>query len=517
MTRNRAPRPVVLCILDGWGHRDDCENNAVCLAETPVLDRLAARFPKSLIDASEDEVGLPEGQMGNSEVGHMNLGAGRVVLQDLPRIDADIASGAFRNNPALLAFIEKLWQSGGCAHLLGLLSPGGVHSHQNQLAALAGALAEAGIAVKVHAFLDGRDTPPRSAIGYLRAFEAAARVPVASVTGRYYAMDRDRRWERVERAYDALVLGQGERAAGAVEAVEQSYAAGVGDEFVLPTVIGDYRGMAAGDGILMANFRADRAREILRALLQADFDGFERKARVDFAAALGMVDYASDLNGLMAALYPPVDLAETLGEVVSAAGCTQLRLAETEKYAHVTFFFNGGREAPYPGEERILVPSPKVATYDLKPEMSAPEVTDELVAAIGRGAYDLIVCNYANCDMVGHTGNLAAAICAMEALDICLGRVGEAVIEAGGCLLITSDHGNAEQMADPQSGQPHTAHTMNKVPLMLINGPGEVRRLNDGRLADIAPTLLDLMGLTRPAAMTGRSLVVHHRDEAAAE
>jgi 2,3-bisphosphoglycerate-independent phosphoglycerate mutase len=511
------PRPVVLCILDGWGCREASENNAIRLAATPVFDRLAEDCPTALIDASEGEVGLPPGQMGNSEVGHMNLGAGRVVLQDLPRIDADIASGQFLENPALTGFIDKLQASGGTAHILGLLSPGGVHSHQDQMVALARALAKAGIPVRVHAFLDGRDTPPRSAIGYLERFAAGAGTPIATVIGRYYAMDRDQRWDRVARAYGALVRAEGEAAADPAAAVKQSYDAGADDEFVAPTVIGDYRGMRDGDGILMANFRADRAREILRALLDPEFTAFARQSRPAFAAALGMVAYASDLNSRMDTLYPPDDLRDTLGEIVSRNGLKQLRIAETEKYAHVTFFFNGGREAPYEGEDRILIPSPKVATYDLKPEMSAPEVTDELVAAIAGGGYDLVVCNYANGDMVGHTGKLDAAIRAVETLDHCIGRVRDAVVAAGGCLLITSDHGNVEQMADPASGQAHTAHTMNKVPLLLVNGPAAAIRLTDGRLADIAPTVLDLMSLATPEAMTGRNLVAAGRGDALGE
>ncbi|MGF1594200.1 MAG: 2,3-bisphosphoglycerate-independent phosphoglycerate mutase [Kiloniellaceae bacterium] len=515
-----APRPVVLCILDGWGHREACENNAICQAATPNLDRLFAASPHALVDASEGEVGLPSGQMGNSEVGHMNLGAGRVVMQDLPRIDAAIADGSFAANPVLRDAIAALKASGGTAHVMGLMSPGGVHSHQDQIAALAEVLAAAGIPVAVHAFLDGRDTPPRSALGYLEGFlHKAPSAAIATVSGRYYAMDRDKRWARVEKAYCALVQGEGERADNALAAVEQGYAAGTNDEFLLPTVIGGYAGMRDGDGLFMANFRADRAREILTALLDPGFDGFERQQRPGFAAAVGMVEYSGELNAFLATLFPPEDLRETLGEVVAEAGKRQLRIAETEKYAHVTFFFNGGREEVFDGEERILVPSPDVATYDLKPEMSAPEVTDKLVAAIESGKFDLVVCNYANGDMVGHTGDLAAAIKAVETVDTCVGRLAAAVEETGGCILLTADHGNAEQMSDAQTGQAHTAHTMNKVPLLLINGPERVAALSDGRLADIAPTLLDLMALPRPAAMTGHSLLepAAARGEAAAE
>jgi len=514
------PRPVVLCILDGWGHREDRENNAVRQAATPNLDRLFATAPHALIDASEGEVGLPAGQMGNSEVGHMNLGAGRVVMQDLPRIDAAIADGSFAANPVLRKAIAALKKSGGTAHVLGLLSPGGVHSHQDQIAALAEVLAEAGLPVAVHAFLDGRDTPPRSALDFLKDFQAKApRASVATVTGRYYAMDRDKRWDRVEKAYRVLRRGEGQAAPDALSAVEQGYAAGTNDEFLLPTAIAGFSGLQDGDGLFMANFRADRAREILTALLDPAFDGFAAGAPPALACAVGMVEYSAKLNPFLATLFPPEDLTETLGEIVAAAGKRQLRIAETEKYAHVTFFFNGGREEVFEGEERILVPSPDVATYDLKPEMSAPEVTDRLVAAIAAGSFDLIVCNYANCDMVGHTGDLAAAVKAVEAIDACIGRVVTALEQAGGCLLLTADHGNAEQMSDPATGQAHTAHTMNRVPLLLVNGPKRVTGLADGRLADIAPTVLDLMGLKRAAAMTGASLLkpTARRGEAAAE
>ena len=505
------PRPVVLAILDGWGDREQREMNAIRLASTPNLDRLNRSGPRAQIDASELEVGLPSGQMGNSEVGHMNLGAGRVVLQDLPRIDEALETGALTGGAAFQAFVAALTRSGGRAHLMGLLSPGGVHSHQDHMAALANALLAAGVPVKVHAFLDGRDTPPRSALDFLARFESATAARVATVSGRYYAMDRDRRWARSAKAYRTLVMGRaaagGQTAANPRRAIEQAYEAGTGDEFVLPTAIGDYTGMHDGDGLLLANFRADRVRQILRALLDPAFDGFERDKTVGFAAALGMVSYSDDLDRLMPSLLPPVELHATLGEVVSQAGLTQLRIAETEKYAHVTFFFNGGREAEFDGEERILVPSPQVATYDLQPEMSAPEVTDRLCDAVMSGRFDLIVVNYANGDMVGHTGNLAAAIQAVEAVDACLGRLADSVAAAGGCMLVTSDHGNVEQMDDPATGQPHTAHTMNRVPVLLVNAPAWVVGLSDGRLADVAPTLLQLMRLSVPPEMTGRSLI----------
>lgn len=508
----RRPRPALLCILDGWGHRvPPTTDNAIAQARTPNLNRLMASSPMALIDASELHVGLPSGQMGNSEVGHMNLGGGRVVMQDLPRIDLAIADGSLARNPALTAFVATLKRSGGTCHLMGLLSPGGVHSHQGHIAALARILSAAGIPVAVHAFLDGRDTPPSSAQAYLRDFRAATAdatlARIATISGRYYAMDRDKRWDRVTLAYDALVDGKGQAAATAEDAVTQSYAAGKTDEFVLPTAIGAYAGMQDGDGVLMANFRADRAREILTALLDPLFDGFRRRRIVHFAGALGMVEYSTALNQFLTLLFPPETVRHSLGEVVSERGLKQLRIAETEKYAHVTFFFNGGDERVFEGEDRILVPSPKVATYDLQPEMSAPEVTDRLVEAIDSGKYDLIVCNYANGDMVGHTGNIPAAIKAVECIDTCLGRLADAIRRQGGVMLVTADHGNAEQMFDPATGQPHTAHTLNRVPVMLVNGPAGVKALEDGRLADIAPTMLALMGLQQPAEMTGHSLL----------
>jgi 2,3-bisphosphoglycerate-independent phosphoglycerate mutase len=509
------PRPVVLCILDGWGERAERADNAIALASTPNWDRFMATQPTASLDASAEHVGLPEGQMGNSEVGHMNIGAGRVVDQDLPRIDKAIADGRLAGNPLLLDLIGKLRASRGSCHLLGLLSPGGVHSHQDQMAALAGVVGGAGVPVRVHAFLDGRDTPPRSALAHLERFLAAVAnagdVGVATVGGRYYGMDRDRRWQRTERAYMALVDAESERAADAPAAVRGSYDKGASDEFVAPTVVGAYAGMRDGDALLMANFRADRARQILGALVDPEFDGFRRRRVVDFAARVGMVAYSERLSRLMGALFAPQNLDNILGQVVADAGLAQLRIAETEKYAHVTFFLNGGREELFPGEERILVPSPKVATYDLKPEMSAPEVADKLVAAIRSGRFDLVVVNFANGDMVGHTGVLAAAIKAAETVDACLGRVEAAVREAGGVLVITADHGNLEQMTDAASGQAHTAHTTNRVPFVVVNPPPGVTALADGRLSDVAPTLLDLLRLPRPAEMSGRSLIARAR------
>jgi 2,3-bisphosphoglycerate-independent phosphoglycerate mutase len=507
------PRPVILCVLDGWGHREAAEDNAIRLGRTPVFDRLWTEEPHALLLTSAGDVGLPEGQMGNSEVGHQNLGAGRVVLQDLPRVDRAIADGSLAASPALGRFVAALKASGGTCQLIGLLSPGGVHSHDRHLLALARIVAAAGVKVAVHGFLDGRDTPPRSArdivAGFARAIaDAPAEAPgiaIASLAGRYYAMDRDKRWERIERAYRLLVDAAGARAADAVGAIEASYRDDLSDEFMLPTALGGYAGMADGDGLLMANFRADRARQLLTALVDPAFDGFARRL-VEFAARLGMVSYSDALDVFMPALFPRSDLSGTLPEAVAKAGLRQLRIAETEKYAHVTFFLNGGSEQAFPGEERILVPSPRVATYDLKPEMSAEEVTDRLVEAIRSRRFDLIVVNYANADMVGHSGKLAAAIAAVEAVDRCLGRLEAATREAGGVMLITADHGNVEMMRDPETGESHTAHTTNPVPALLVNAPAGLA-LDGGRLADVAPTLLELMRLERPKAMTGRSLL----------
>ncbi len=505
------PRPVVLCILDGWGEREAADDNAIALARVPVWNRYLTECPHSHLEASARDVGLPDGQMGNSEVGHMNIGAGRIVMQDLPRIDQAVEDGSLSRNAALVRFVDALKASGGTCHLMGLLSPGGVHSHHRHLVALARVVAAAGVPVALHAFLDGRDTPPRSAREYLDELLAGLKdvvnFRVATVIGRYYAMDRDKRWDRVELAWKAMVLGEGGRVTDPAVAIAASYADEKGDEFVLPVAVGGYAGMADGDGLLMGNFRADRARQTLTALVDPKFDGFVRPRRVAFAACLGLVEYSEALNRFFPAMFPPENLTNVLGAVVAGAGLRQLRIAETEKYAHVTFFLNGGREEEFAGEERILVPSPKVATYDLQPEMSAPEVTDRLVEAIGSGRFDLIVVNYANGDMVGHTGILEAAKKAAEAVDACLARLEQAVVAAGGVLLITADHGNAEQMFDHETGQPHTAHTLNPVPFVLVNGPRGAA-LRNGRLCDIAPTVLQLMHLALPSEMTGRALLI---------
>ncbi|TDH58900.1 2,3-bisphosphoglycerate-independent phosphoglycerate mutase [Dankookia rubra] len=512
------PRPVMLVILDGWGWREDPADNAVRQARTPNFNALWEAGPRAFLHTSGHEVGLPDGQMGNSEVGHLNLGAGRVVMQDLPRIDSAVADGSIGALPALADLVGKLRASGGTCHLMGLLSPGGVHSHQKHAAALAKAVAAQGVPVALHLFTDGRDTPPRAAPDYLRTLladlgpaggagaQAAAGIRIATVCGRYYAMDRDNRWERVSQAYDVMVSARGAQAADPVAAVEAAHAKDITDEFVPATVIGGYQGMRDGDGILCFNFRADRVREILGALLDPGFRGFERTRVVRFAGAAGLTQYSIDLDAFLGTLFPPNQLKDILGEVVARAGRTQLRMAETEKYPHVTYFLNGGEERPYEGEDRIMVPSPKVATYDLQPEMSAPELTDKAVAAIESGKYDLIVLNFANPDMVGHTGVLAAAVKAVETVDAGLGRIAAAVRAQGGALLVTADHGNCELMRDPVTGGPHTAHTTNPVPVFLMGGPaGAV--LHEGKLADVAPTLLKLMGLPQPAAMTGKALV----------
>ena len=501
-------RPVMLVILDGWGWRDEPADNAIRQAKTPVFDRLWQSLPHGLLHTSGKDVGLPDGQMGNSEVGHLNIGAGRVVMQDLPRIGAAIANGEIARAPALVDLINKLKASGGTCHLLGLVSPGGVHSHQDHAAALAKILAGANVPVRVHAFTDGRDTPPQSAAEDVKRLIAALpkSVAIASVCGRYFAMDRDKRWDRVEKAYDAIADAVGPNFADAPAAIADAYAHKKFDEFIVPAVIGSFRGMKDGDGVLCFNFRADRVREILGALLDPGFSGFKRERTVKFAAAVGMAQYSDALDRLMATIFPPQTFKNILGEVVADAGRTQLRMAETEKYPHVTYFLNGGREVPYSGEDRIMVPSPKVATYDLQPEMSAPELTAKAVAAINSGKYDLIVLNYANPDMVGHTGSLTAAIKAVETVDAGLGRIADAIQKSGGALLVTADHGNCEMMRDPQTGGPHTAHTTNPVPLLLVGARNRALKA-EGRLADIAPTLLELMDLPKPKEMTGASLL----------
>ncbi|MBP0047105.1 2,3-bisphosphoglycerate-independent phosphoglycerate mutase [Marinobacterium sp. AK62] len=513
MTDARATKALI--ILDGFGV-EVTPSSAVEAAHTPTWDRLLADNPNSRIETSGMAVGLPDGQMGNSEVGHMNIGAGRTVYQNFTRISKSIADGDFFDNAALCEAMDKAIEAGRAVHVMGLLSPGGVHSHEEHIFALLEMAVKRGAkSVYLHAILDGRDMPPRSAEPSLKAaqatFERLGTGAIATVVGRYYAMDRDNRWERVEQAYDAMTRGQAEvTAESALQALEAAYARDENDEFVKATVITGADGqpvatVEAGDALICANFRPDRAREITRCFVEPEFDGFARKAHPALSGYVMMTEYAADIPAPVA--FPPEQIHNDLGEYLAAQGKTQLRIAETEKYAHVTFFFNGGQEAVYPGEDRILVPSPQVATYDLQPEMSAPEVTEKLCEAIRSGKYDLIVCNYANGDMVGHTGNFDAAVKAVETVDQSLTQVLAALADVGGEALITADHGNVEMMQDPNTGQPHTAHTNWPVALIYAGPRAERVTLSDGALCDLAPTLLDLMELSAPTEMTGRSLV----------
>lgn len=501
---------LVLMILDGYGLADSSGHNAISLAETPHLDWLMQQFPCQPGAASGLDVGLPDGQMGNSEVGHTNIGAGRVVYQELTRITKSIADGDFYNNEVLLGAVSNAKNDNSALHLYGLLSDGGVHSHNSHLYGLLELAKRNGLEnVYVHAFLDGRDTPPASAIDFIKALEAKmAEIGVgkiATISGRYYAMDRDNRWERVQLAYDVLTKGVGQRANSAVECIENSYAAGVNDEFVVPTVILPNGTIKANDSVIFFNFRPDRAREITRAFCDPGFDGFPRTELLPLYYACFTEYDVSILNKHVA--FTAQSMNNVLGQYLADKGLTQLRLAETEKYAHVTFFFNGGNEAPYAGEDRILVDSPKVATYDLQPEMSAPQVTDKLIEAIESRRYDLIVVNYANCDMVGHTGDIKAAIKAVEAIDTCVARAMDVMLKTGTPMFLCADHGNADKMIDPETGGVFTAHSTNPVPFSLFNSPGHTLAPG-GRLADIAPTLLDLLKLPIPPEMTGKSLLI---------
>lgn len=500
--------PVVLCILDGWGLSDSDVGNAPRLAATPTMDRLMASCPNATLITHGPDAGLPSGQMGNSEVGHTNIGAGRVVAMDLGQIDLAIEDGSFFSNAAILEFAATLKVSGGTAHLAGLISEGGVHAHQSHVIAAARLLAEQGVPVCVHIITDGRDVAPSSALTSLKEFllDLPMGVTVGSVSGRYYAMDRDTRWDRVEKAYRAMIDGDAPVQPNVLAGIQAAYAAGETDEFVTPFRLPMFEGMTAQDGLFFLNFRADRAREILSAAGDPEFDGFDVAGRPKLSALLGMVDYSDRHATFMTTAYPKQEIRNTLGEWVAAQGKRQFRLAETEKYPHVTFFLNGGQEDAHAGEERFMPASPKVATYDLQPEMSSAEVTDRFVAAIEAG-FDLIVTNYANPDMVGHTGDLQAAMAACAAVDAGLSRVLTALEDAGGTMIVTADHGNCEVMIEPETGGPHTAHTLNLVPVILVNGPQDVG-LRDGRLADLAPTLLTLMGLPQPPEMTGESLLV---------
>ncbi|NOD32070.1 2,3-bisphosphoglycerate-independent phosphoglycerate mutase [Ruegeria atlantica] len=501
------PKPVVLCILDGWGVSDDTQANAPYLANTPTFDAIMAKCPHATLTTHGPDVGLPSGQMGNSEVGHTNIGAGRVVAMDLGQIDLAIEDGSFFGNEALQAFISKVKSSGGTAHLMGLVSDGGVHGHLNHIIAATKAITDAGVPVALHAVTDGRDVAPKSALTYFSKLEE--RLPeearVVTVSGRYFAMDRDNRWERIAEAYDAMINGKGRAADTAHGAVDHAYNQSESDEFITPTVLQGYKGVSDGDGFFCLNFRADRAREILRAIGEPGFAEFETGPRPKLSALLGMVEYSDGHNAYMTAVFPKRAIVNTLGEWVAKQGLRQFRLAETEKYPHVTFFLNGGKETPEKGEDRYMPKSPKVATYDLQPEMSSAEVTAKFVEAIEQG-YDLIVTNYANPDMVGHTGYLQAAIKACEAVDAGLAQVVAALEKAGGAMILTADHGNCEVMVDPETGGPHTAHTLNPVPIALVGGP-EGAQVRQGRLSDLAPTLLDLMNLPKPPEMTGESLL----------
>lgn len=500
-------KPLVLCILDGWGLSDAVQYNAIAQGHTPHFDRLWQNSPHTTLRTDGLAVGLPPGQFGNSEVGHTNIGAGRVVMQDLPRISLAAENGTLAQNPALLAFIDQLKQSGGAAHLAGLVSDGGVHAHQDHIVALAKILDQHGLRVFVHVFTDGRDTPPSSGAAYLEKFmyDLPPAVRIATVSGRFYAMDRDNRWERVSQAFAAMAQGTGTRFANAAAAVAAAYEAGETDEFIRPCVIGDYAGIAPADGLLTANYRSDRMREILQALVIPDFKGFDRGGFAPMTNVATMTVYADYFAPYVKVLFEPQSMESIFGEVVSRAGLKQLRAAETEKYPHVTFFFNGGREEPFAGEDRLLVASPKVATYDLQPEMSAYELTDKLLEKLP--AQDVVILNYANPDMVGHTGSLPAAIKAVEAVDSCLGRVAEAVDQLGGVLIVIADHGNAEQMFDEQTGQPHTAHTTNPVPCILHGYRGNLALRSSGVLADVAPTMLHILGIQKPSVMDGKSLL----------
>jgi len=516
MADNKNYKPTALIILDGWGYRGETSGNAVALANTPALDRLLNEHPHALVETSGLSVGLPDGQMGNSEVGHLNIGAGRTVYQSLTRITKSIEDGDFYENPVLLEAMKKAAEPEQGLHLMGLVSPGGVHSHTDHLLALVCMARDRGVGrVFVHAFLDGRDTPPRSADGYLaelgKGLDDIGLGEIASISGRYYAMDRDNRWERVQQAYDMLTVGSGLSAGSSKEAIEAAYARGEDDEFVLPTVIDRGAGPAGvvreGDAVIFFNFRADRAREITRAFTEKDFDGFERKQSFSKLYYVTMTEYDATFSNVHIA-YPSESIENTLGSYIGSLGLRQLRIAETEKYAHVTFFFNGGIEEPGQGEDRVLIPSPKVATYDLKPEMSAYEVAERTVTEIKRGVFDLIILNFANMDMVGHTGLLESAIKAVEAVDKGVGIVTDAIFAAGGQFLLTADHGNSEEQHDAE-GETMTAHTANPVWLILARDDDAGLSLEEGgTLADLAPTLLDMMGICKPAQMTGHSLLV---------
>ncbi|MGB5856292.1 MAG: 2,3-bisphosphoglycerate-independent phosphoglycerate mutase [Oceanisphaera sp.] len=507
---NSTKKPLVLIIMDGWGYSEKTEHNAIYTAHTPVLDGLMQHCPSMLISTSGHDVGLPDGQMGNSEVGHVNIGAGRIVYQDLTRIDKAIKNGDFFTNPTLTTALDGAISQGKAVHIMGLLSAGGVHSHQDQIATMIQMAADRGAEhIYLHGFLDGRDVAPRSALGSIELVDALfaklGKGRLASIVGRYFAMDRDNRWERVQVAYDLLTQGKAEyNAANGVVGLQAAYDRGENDEFIAATTLGEPVSIQDGDAVIFMNYRADRARELTRAFVQTDFNDFTRHACPDLSRFVMLTEYAADIQASCA--YPPESLPNTLGEWLAAHGKTQLRISETEKYAHVTFFFNGGREACFKGEQRVMIPSPQVATYDLQPEMNSELLTDKLVEAIKSQAFDVIICNYPNGDMVGHTGVFEAAVKACEAIDVAIGRVVTALKEVGGEALITADHGNAEQMVNPVTGQIQTAHTTLPVPLIYVGR--DATPAAKGRLSDLAPTMLNLLGMETPEQMTGKPLMV---------
>jgi 2,3-bisphosphoglycerate-independent phosphoglycerate mutase len=511
MKKQPAPLPLVLCVLDGWGHAKDTKMNAITQAQTPTWDRWHKEFPELLLDASGEAVGLPHGQMGNSEVGHTTIGTGRVVLQDLPYFNKAFESHEMEHNPLLLNLITDLKKSGKTCHLMGLFSPGGVHSHQDHFLGFIKILSKESIPVALHLFLDGRDTPPQSALSYIEAIGKTLKsyptVKIATLMGRFYAMDRDHRWDRTQKAYEGMVDGKGRIIQNPAHALKDCYAQGVTDEFIPPLIIEGYKGMEENDGFIMVNFRADRVRQILDALVEGSFSGFHRSHCPNFSHKIGMKAYSSSLGKELEILRPSTSLKNTLGDVLSHHHLTQLRIAETEKYAHVTFFFNGGKETAFPGEERRLIPSPKVTTYDEKPEMSASEITEAVLDALTQNKIDVVIMNYANTDMVGHTGRVEPTIKAVETVDHCLGLLEKAILKKGGCLFVTADHGNAEMMYDKKAHQPHTAHTTNKVPFVCVTKTPYTVLKPQGALADIAPTLLAFLNIPIPSEMTGTPLL----------
>jgi len=500
-------KPVVLCILDGWGIGDGGEYDAIASANTPCYDAMMANRPNTTLTTFGNAVGLPEGQMGNSEVGHMNIGAGRVVMQYLPRIDKAFANKEVQENKDLQALIQNTKANGKACHVIGLVSDGGVHAHIDHIIGLADILNDAGVDAHIHALTDGRDCPPQSGLAFIQTLEGklseTPHANLATITGRYYAMDRDNRWERVEIAYNAMMNGQGEATTNSQDSIQASYDEGVTDEFIKPLIVGGYDGFNDGDAIIFANFRSDRAREILNAIMFEGFDGFERAGgKRDISHAISMVEYSDQLNEVMDVLFPPIKHENILGQVIADHGLKQMRMAETEKYPHVTFFFNAGREVPFDGEERILVNSPKVATYDLQPEMSAPELSEKLLKVVQDNAHDVVIVNFANTDMVGHTGSIDAARAAAQSVDSTLCKLEAEVLAHDGILLVTADHGNADQMFDPATNGPHTAHTLNPVPFIVV-GDDSAQLKEGGKLADIAPTILHYVSIKQPDEMDG--------------